>query len=508
MQKLPICYLLIGGVACFASVITDYQQVYPRFSILLYFGYGILRLASFLVYEIFMTNTELWQAVLSEIELSISKANFITWFKNTSIFSNKNGQVIISVPNGFAKEWLENKYNLYILRALRNIQEDIKTVSCIIAANQESTEKKISMVDAVVPSNNAFFREKRAPINQESNLNHKYTFDNFVVGGSNELAKAACFAVSQNLGSVYNPLFIYGGVGLGKTHLIQSIGNEILKNNPEHKIKYITSERFTSELIDSIKTGKIRDFKDYYQKIDLLIIDDIQFISGKEKTQEEFFHIFNHLYQLNKQIVLSSDRAPKAIQILEERLKSRFEGGMIADIIRPDFETRVAILRKKALDQEMEINDDALEFIAENIKNNIRELEGAFNRVFVSAQLSKNKIDLNYVKKMLSEIISSGKKKGVTHKHVIKTVSAFYDITETDLIAKNRKQEVVKPRQIAMYLMRSELQYSFPNIGDRMGGRDHTTALHAYEKIAELIEREEKIAEEINYLREQLYSIN
>ena len=369
-----------------------------------------------------MTNEELWQATLSEIELSISKANFITWFKSTSIFSNKDGHIIISVPNGFAKEWLENKYNTYILRALRNNQEELKTVSCIISAGQEPKEKRISMVDAVTPSKNVSFEARSASTNEENNLNPKYNFENFVVGGSNELAKAACFAVSQNLGHIYNPLFIYGGVGLGKTHLIQSIGNEILKNNPEHKIKYITSERFTSELIDSIKSGKISEFKAYYQKIDLLIIDDIQFISGKEKTQEEFFHIFNHLYQLNKQIVLSSDRAPKAIQILEERLKSRFEGGMIADVSRPDFETRVAILKKKAADQGLIMSDEALDFIALNIKSNIRELEGAFNRVSVSAQLSSNEIDLDYAKKSLSELISSGKKKGITHKNVIKVI--------------------------------------------------------------------------------------
>lgn len=455
-----------------------------------------------------MTNEELWQAALSEIELSISKANFITWFKNTAILSNEEGHVVISVPNGFAKEWLENKYNMYILRALRDLQENIKLVSCVIATGQETGEKRASMVDAVIPSKMAFSQEKSTYVNNESNLNHKYTFENFVVGGSNELAKAACFAVSQNLGNVYNPLFIYGGVGLGKTHLIQSIGNEVIQNNPGFKVKYITSERFTSELIDSIKAGKIGEFKQYYQKIDLLIIDDIQFISGKEKTQEEFFHIFNHLYQLNKQIVLSSDRAPKAIQILEERLRSRFEGGMIADVSRPDFETRVAILKQKTSDHGLNMSDEALEYIAQNIKTNIRELEGAYNRVYVSAQLGKSEIDLDYVKKSLAELISSGKKKGITHKHILKAVSDFYDVTETDLIAKNRKQEVVKPRQIAMYLMRSELQYSFPGIGEKLGGRDHTTVLHACEKIMEILEKDEKIAEEIAFLKEQLYLIN
>jgi chromosomal replication initiator protein len=455
-----------------------------------------------------MNDEELWQAALSEIELSISRANFITWFKNTAILSNENGHVVISVPNGFAKEWLENKYNRYILQALQNIQSDIKAASCVISSVQNGKEKKASMVDAVVSSRSPYEFERATTTNSESNLNPKYTFENFVVGGSNELARAACFAVSQNLGHIYNPLFIYGGVGLGKTHIIQSIGNEILKKDPNYKVKYITSERFTSELIDSIKAGKISEFKQYYQQIDLLIIDDIQFISGKEKTQEEFFHIFNHLYQLNRQIVLSSDRAPKAIQILEERLRSRFEGGMIADISRPDFETRVAILKKKMAEKGIVIKDDALEFIALNIKSNIRELEGAFNRVYVSAQLGEKEIDLDYVKKSLSELISSGKKRGITYKHILKTVSGFYDISENDLIAKNRKKEVVKPRQVVMYLMRSELEYSFPGIGDKLGGRDHTTVLHAYEKMSEALEKDEKLLEEINYLKEQLYLIN
>ncbi|MDO9231217.1 MAG: chromosomal replication initiator protein DnaA [bacterium] len=459
-----------------------------------------------------MTNEELWQTALGEIELSISKANFITWFKNTSILSLKDGHVVIGVPNGFAKEWLENKYDLYILRALKNIQGDIKSVSCLISSGPTQsfpqTNKEIT-VDAVqAPKKSPVFYEKKPPISQESNLNQKYTFENFVIGGSNELARAACYAVSKSLGNVYNPLFIYGGVGLGKTHLIQSIGNEALKINPQTRIKYISSERFTSDLIDSIKTQKIQEFKEYYQKIDLLIIDDIQFISGKEKTQEEFFHIFNYLYQLNKQIVLSSDRAPKAIQILEERLRSRFEGGMIADVSKPDLETRLAILKIKALQNGVEITEEALEFIATNIKNNIRELEGALNRVSVSAQLTKKSLDSAYTKQILSDIISSGKKKGINHKHIIKTVSDFYEISPADLVAKNRKQEVVKPRQIAMFLMRSELSYSYPGIGDKLGGRDHTTAMHAYEKISKEIKLDERLDEEITHLRDILYTIN
>lgn len=457
-----------------------------------------------------MTNEELWRAALGEIELSISKANFITWFKNTSILSNDDGQVVIGVPNGFAKEWLENKYNLYILKSLRNIQSDIKEVSCMIGTGQENILKEHS-VDAILPPKKTAqprpIAEKTVTTSQENNLNPKYTFENFIVGGSNELARAACYAVSQNLGRIYNPLFIYGGVGLGKTHLLQSIGNEILKHDSSRRVKYITSERFTNELIDSIRTHKINEFKEHYQKIDLLIIDDVQFLSGKEKTQEEFFHIFNYLYQLNKQIVLSSDRAPKAIPTLEERLRSRFEGGMIADVSKADFETRLAILSKKAADERLVISDEVLGFIAENITNNIRELEGALNRVAVSAQLSNAVPTLEYVSSLLSELISSGKKKGVSHKHIISVVSSFYDINPDDLIIKNRKKEVVKPRQIAMYLMRSELQYSYPGIGEKLGGRDHTTAIHAFDKISKELEYNEKLTDEITELKERLYAV-
>ena len=458
-----------------------------------------------------MTNEELWQAVLAEIELSISKANFITWFKNTSILSNKDGCISIGVPNGFAKEWLENKYRSYILKALRNIQGDVREVTCLISVVQDPFLRD-QPVDAVLPPKISLTgtskQEKMANISQENNLNSRYVFENFVVGSSNELARAACYAVSQNLGKTYNPLFIYGGVGLGKTHLLQSIGNEVLKNSPSCRVRYITSEKFTSDLIDSIKNQRVNDFKEYYRKIDLLIIDDVQFLSGKEKTQEEFFHIFNYLSQLNKQIVLSSDRAPKAIPTLEERFRSRFEGGMIADITRPDFETRVAILKQKAVKEGLEIEDDALRFIASNIINNIRELEGALNRVSASAQLTKNRLTVEFVSSVLSELISSGKKKGITYKHIIKVVSDFFDITPEDLTIKGRKKEVVRPRQIVMYLMRSELHYSYPGIGEKIGGRDHTTAIHAFEKIRKELEIDEKLQEDVNLLKEHLYTIS
>ena len=457
-----------------------------------------------------MTNEELWQLALGEIELSISKASFNTWFKNTAILEKKDGRVIISVPTGFAKEWLENKYNQYILQALKNIDPTIQSAICSISLinnnekpNNLNSHLHNQSLDVVLPP-----KKPINSLNLKSNLNPRYTFKNFIIGSSNELAQAACFAVSQSLGEIYNPLFIYGKVGLGKTHLIQSIGNEIIRFNPQKKVKYISSERFTSDLIDSIKNQTIDKFKDYYQKIDLLIIDDIQFISGKEKTQEEFFHIFNYLYQADKQIVLSSDCPPKDIQILEDRLRSRFEGGMIADVSQPDLETRMAILRHKALSKNLTIDEISLEFIAKNIKNNIRELEGALNRVLVSAQLSKKDLDLDYTKQILADIISSGKKKDFSYKHILNTVSSFYEVSLNDLITKNRKQEIVKPRQVAMFLIREELHYSYPGIGDKLGGRDHTTVMYACRKIAKDIQNDNKLAEEISYIKDQIYTIH
>ena len=341
-----------------------------------------------------MNIEEIWQAILGEIELIISPASFTTWFRNTSISGFSDAQMVINVPNGFAKEWLENKYNRYILQALKKYQPDIKSVRCIVIADLEAKKRKLDSAAKILAENTAKPAVSASSRKAENDLglislNPRYTFDNFIVGSNNELAHAACFAVSQNLGRIYNPLFIYGGVGLGKTHLLQSIGNAVLDKDSSRKILYSTSERFTDDLVDRIKTKNIRDFKKPYLEADLLIIDDIQFIAGKEKTQEEFFHIFNTLYQLNKQIVLSSDRPPKAIATLEERLRSRFEGGMIADVSRPDLETRIAILERKAAEKDFEIESEVLTYIASNIQHNIRELEGALSRVIVTCELKQ-----------------------------------------------------------------------------------------------------------------------
>lgn len=472
-----------------------------------------------------MNNAELWQATLGEIELSISKANFSTWFKNTTILSNESGKVIIGVPNGFAKEWLENKYNTYIFRALRNFQDDIREISCIIYSSDQaasSENKKVERPVATVENqlaqevaqNPGFVQRpvqtqvlQGQPSINENTINSRYTFENFIIGENNELARAACYAVSQNLGKIYNPLFIYGGVGLGKTHLLQSIGNEVLAHDATKKIKYITSERFANELIDSIRNQTVNDFKSAYQAIDLLIIDDVQFLAGKEKTQIEFFHIFNALYQLNKQIVISSDRPPKAIATLEDRLRSRFEGGMIADIGKPDLETRIAILKTKSVEKNFYLDEEAIRFIAENIKSNIRELEGALNRIIGACEFNKKLPTLKFVQQALAEIISSGKKKGVQPQNVIEAVSQYFNISTKELIEKGRKKEIAYARHVAMYLMRSELSASYPSIGTQFGGRDHTTALHAFEKITKDMEADEKVREDIAILRERIYAV-
>ena len=343
---------------------------------------------------------ELWKAALGEIGLQISKANYKTWLANTSIADKKNGVVIIAVPNSFTKEWLENKYHKFILRSLRNIESEIKEVTYQIKPNyikEELKDKKQTKEDELIIHKQLDFAELNVDV--ETNLNPRYTFDNFIVGPSNELAHAAASAIVKNLGNKYNPLFIYGGVGLGKTHLIQAIGNAVKKENRNKKIKYVTSERFTSEVITTLRSGSLRpndidDFKKRWREIDLLIIDDIQFLSGKEKTQDEFFHTFNALYDAGKQIIISSDRPPKSIQTLEERLRSRFEGGMIADISYPDLETRITILKTKANEKGFDFSYDIFEYIALNIKKNVRELEGALNRL-IASNLNADKKDLN-----------------------------------------------------------------------------------------------------------------
>ncbi|MFH1129464.1 MAG: chromosomal replication initiator protein DnaA [Patescibacteria group bacterium] len=455
-----------------------------------------------------MTNHELWQSVLNEIELSISKANFITWFKNTHIISQKDGKVVVGVPNGFTKEWLENKYNKIIFKALRSSLGRVKEISYIIASTAKPTNGKVNKKEEKKEKRPIVIKEqldiREYKTNESTNLNPRYTFDSFVVASFNELAHAAARSVVNDLGKVYNPLFIYGGVGVGKTHLIQAIGNEIYKTKNKNVV-YLSSEKFSADLITSISEGKVEQFKEKYRKADVLIIDDIQFLAGKEKTQEIFFHTFNSLYEKNKQIILSSDRPPKAIPTLEERLRSRFEGGMIADISMPEFETRLVILKKKAQEVGIELSDEALSYIASNVQRNIRELEGALNRVVAFIRMNNTIPTQKQLIKVLKTIISNPQKR-TNYKRIAEIVAEFYDINVNELINRSRRQEIVKPRQIAMYLMREELKSSYPFIGSKLGGRDHTTAIYACEKIRREKENNNELEQDINLIKERLYS--
>ncbi len=453
-----------------------------------------------------MNNEQIWQAVLGELEIGISRVNFITWFKNTFIHSIENGKVIISVPNEFTKRWLEQKYYKAIKSSIEKISgEKINEI-----------EYKINIVKEKDLSIKGFVKKeiKEKGLTEDSasevkvnvsrfGLNSKYSFSNFIVGRATELAYAACQAIVNNPGKAYNPLFIYGGVGLGKTHLLQAVGNELVKNNK--KVLYTTSEQFTNNYIDSIRGGKAKEFKNLYRNVDLLLVDDVQFMGGKDGTQEEFFHTFNELQQGDKQIVLSSDRPPKAIPAIEKRLISRFESGMVADVGRPDIETKIAILEKKSKEKNYLIEDEILNYIANSIQNNIRELEGALNKIIAYHEFHNLKPSLKMVKNILNDLTNNNQIKSVSPKDVLDIVCQFYNISSKDILGGKRKKELVTPRQIAIYIMREELNTSYPTIGDELGGRDHTTAMHAYNKIKREKEENEKINQDIQSIKQLLY---
>jgi len=448
-----------------------------------------------------MTKEELWQAVLAQIQLNISQANFATWFKNTGIVSYKEDQVLVSVPNSFAKEWLENKYGKTIHKIIYNLDKDVKDIKYSVGKAELKTIKRSSFIMPKIGQME--FEELK--VHKETNLNPKYTFESFIVGPFNELAHAAASAITEKPGLVYNPLFIYGGVGLGKTHLLQSVGNAIIKNFSQKKVRYIPAERFTAEVVTSIKNHDMETLKNKYRGIDVLILDDIQFLAGKEKTQEEFFHTFNALYEENKQIILSSDRPPKAIPALAERLRSRFEGGMIGDISYPDYETRIAILKAKSQGNGVSFSDEVLDYISSNIQKNIRELEGALNRLITYQKINNQSPDLEVTKSLLKPLFLSPNKVA-NPKKIIQLVAEFYDLKEKDLLSSSRKKEVVKPRQIAMYLMREELKSSYPFIGRKFGGKDHTTAIHACGKIGRELDVDENLSNEISLIKQRVFS--
>jgi len=470
-----------------------------------------------------MNTNDLWQAVLGELELSLSKVHFTTWFRNTFIFSFTSEEVVVGVPNNFTKTWLEKKYHKEIHKCLvtltnsniRRVQYKVETRKPVAQSTIEEpvvenistpVEEHVATTNQVPVQTSKTANNTQQQTRIEKPLNGKYNFGNFIVGKQNELAHAAAQAVAAHPGGVYNPLFIYGGVGLGKTHLLQAIGNEMRLRNSEVNVLYVTCETFTNEFINAIRSGKGRDFKTRYRNVDLLLVDDIQFITGKEGTQEEFFHTFNELHQNNKQIVISADRPPKAITSLESRLISRFECGMMTDVGSPDFETRVAILGTKCKEKQIAIPQEALHFIADTIHNNVRELEGALNKVIAFHQFKNIPIVLETVQPIIRSLQASPTGKILTPRELIEIVAAHYEIQLDDIIGKSREKRISHPRQVTMYLLREEMKSSYPNIGATIGGRDHTTAMHAYERIAGAIAQDEEILHDVESIRQKLYS--
>jgi len=456
--------------------------------------------------EIKMDASQLWQAVLGEIELQVSRPNFLTWLKNSQLIekNDREGVVLVGLPNNFAKEWVKSRYHKIILGSLRNLDGSIKNVDYTVT-NQNVGERVVLKKHGAAREAMGQSSLIELKIDPKTNLNPKYILGSFVVGPSNEMAYAAAQAVIKDIGKKYNPLFVYGGVGLGKTHLIQAMGNEMLniyKNSVS--VLYTTSEKFINDVVWAVRNRRMDDVKKRYRDIDVLIVDDIQFIGGKPTTEQEFFYTFNTLYENSKQIIISSDRPPSAIPILEERLRSRFEGGMIVDISYPEYETRLAILKAKANQNGVFIEDKILEQIAARVQKNIRELEGVLNKVVFYQQYKNEKMS----EKKLEEIISEAVQvlpKNITVNDVIRVVADFFEVPTSDMTNRSRKQEVVEPRQVAMYLMRDILKISYPHIGEKLGKRDHTTAIHACEKIKREIGQNPGLNQKIMLIKERLF---
>ncbi|MDD3101564.1 MAG: chromosomal replication initiator protein DnaA [Patescibacteria group bacterium] len=457
-----------------------------------------------------LDKNQLWQIVLGDLELSISKANFKTWLQNTRISQiEDNGEtVIVSVPNTFTQTWLERKYHRDILKSLQGATDD-KVKKVIYRVETSQSIKPSQPLAIELEELKEISTQKESETKNETNshgLNPKYTFETFIVGSGNELANAASLAAAGQPGKKYNPLFIYGGVGLGKTHLLQAIGHVILKKNPKVKFLYTNAEKFTNEFIQAVGNGSMDKFRKNYRNLDILLIDDFQFMAGKERTQEEFFHTFNTLYQDGRQIVITSDRPPKAIPALEDRLTSRLEWGLIADINPPDLETRLAILKAKCQEKKYGLSEDVLQYLAAQIQSNIRELEGALNKIMAYHELHKIELDLPTVKNILVSLTTQPKKSFLQPKQIIEAVANFYGIRVDEVTGDSRKRELVVPRQISMFLMREEIDASFPLIGKALGNRDHTTAMHAYSKIKQSVAEGGRVKQEIDLIKQRLYN--
>ena len=431
----------------------------------------------------------IWKDVLKVLRVEITEVSFNTWLKSINPISMSNGRFILGVPNDFTRGILEARYKNLIKNSIEQVTNESYLVDLIIPGEDHNYNGKSQEEKEIKEEDTG---------HERSHLNPKYTFDSFVIGGSNQFAHAASLAVAEAPAQAYNPLFLYGGVGLGKTHLMHAIGHYINNQRSDAKVVYVTSEKFTNELINSIREYRNEEFRDKYRNIDVLLIDDIQFIAGKEGTQEEFFHTFNALHEANKQIIISSDRPPKEIPTLEDRLRSRFEWGLIADIQAPDFETRLAILRKKAKLEKIQVNDDIMSYIASKIKSNIRELEGSLIRVVAYSSLTNREISVELAEEALKDILSNDKPKEITVDLIKEIVSKYYNIKLEDFNSKKRTRAIAYPRQIAMYLTREFTDLSLPKIGNEFGGRDHTTVIHACDKIAKDIEENNDTKEKID----------
>lgn len=459
-----------------------------------------------------MQQETLWQAVLGEIELSVSRGNFITWFKNTALLRLDDESAIIGVPNVFIKQQLERKYNELITDTLRkNGIESQKVEYKIHSAltHQKTKEEPDTVLRPTPQAKSTPTASVKAQANTlahgyRQGLNEKYTFESFIVGSGNELAYAACQGIASQPGTKYNPLFLYGGVGIGKTHLMQAVGNAVLAQNPDARVVYVSSEQFLQEFVDAVRFKKNTDFADFYRSADVLIVDDIQFIAGKEKVQEEFFHTFNALHQASKQIIISSDKPPKDIPTLEERLRSRFVWGMSIDMQTPDFETRCAILQTKAENHGVELTTDVTEYLATNVQTNIRELEGALNQLLAFCEMRGLAPNMTVASSLLGA--SQTRPKHISARQIIERTARHFQIPLEDILGPKRDKDIVVPRQVAMYMLRSELHLSFPKIARELGRKDHTTAIHSVEKIEKESRFDADIRAAISEIKDRLYA--
>lgn len=451
-----------------------------------------------------MNYERIWQAVLGEIELSVPHSSFTTWFSSTELIDTEGGRAVVQVANIFIKAQLEKKFKEPILEMLKKSNVDVSSVVFQVKVTNGKKRAAVNrdIVEGTLPEHNVdLFKPSKK--SSTTNLNPRYTFDNFIVGSSNDLAYAASRAVADHPGQKYNPLFLYGGAGLGKTHLMQAIGNEIIRKQPKARVLYTTTEAFVNEFLDYIRFKK-QGFSEKYRNVDVLIVDDMQFIAGKEKTQDEFFHTFNDLHQNDKQIIISSDKPPKSIPTLTDRLRSRFEWGMAIDIQMPDYETRSAIITAKASQSGMELDPTVVEYLATNIKTNIRELEGALNQLLAYSEMSNITPDVAIAEGMVANVKKT-RPHHITAKQVVDKTARYFQLDPKDICSARRDKYIVVPRQIAMYLLRSELKLSFPIIAKELGRKDHTTAMHSVDKITKESKLDMMIREQINDIRERLY---